>query len=119
MVETLRPEGHLVIVAPAFQWLFSALDEYAGHYRRYTRQSLRQVLENSELEVVHDQYFNTLGILGWIFFKAFPPKSIDEPSVNQGVRLFDKIFVPLASIVDAILFHLLGLSVLVVARKPN
>ena len=32
----LRPGGHLIVLSPAHQWLFSPFDEAIGHYRRYT-----------------------------------------------------------------------------------
>ncbi|MEJ2010263.1 MAG: class I SAM-dependent methyltransferase, partial [Acidobacteriota bacterium] len=36
----LRPGGHIVVLSPAHQFLFSKFDASIGHYRRYNRNSL-------------------------------------------------------------------------------
>lgn len=44
-LRVLEPGGLLLVTVPAFQWLWSDEDEFAGHHRRYTRSSLRRELE--------------------------------------------------------------------------
>ena len=39
----LKPNGVLAILAPALPWLFTPFDEAIGHYRRYTKDSLRSI----------------------------------------------------------------------------
>ncbi|HDN80073.1 MAG TPA: class I SAM-dependent methyltransferase [Chloroflexi bacterium] len=46
-----RPEGFLVITAPAFQWLWSYNDELNRHRRRYSAGSLRQLLEEAGFQI--------------------------------------------------------------------
>lgn len=41
LVELARPGGRVVITVPAGPWLFGHHDEILGHYRRYTRRTLR------------------------------------------------------------------------------
>lgn len=43
VLRVLRPGGTLLISVPAHPWLFSRNDLVAGHHRRYTRASLRQL----------------------------------------------------------------------------
>ena len=38
----LRPGGHVVVLSPAHQWLFTPFDEAIGHHRRYTKATLRR-----------------------------------------------------------------------------
>lgn len=40
----LRPDGHVVVLVPAFPFAMSKLDRVIGHYRRYTRDSLSSTL---------------------------------------------------------------------------
>jgi SAM-dependent methyltransferase len=61
----LRPDGRLALLVPAHPRLFSHLDRSFGHYRRYTRAGLTQVVESSGLRIVDLRSFNLLGILGW------------------------------------------------------
>lgn len=42
--KTLRPGGFIYVTVPAHQALWSVDDEYAGHFRRYDRGSLTEVL---------------------------------------------------------------------------
>ncbi|MDB4973949.1 MAG: hypothetical protein JWN48_2290 [Myxococcaceae bacterium] len=55
--ELLRPLGRLYLTVPAYDFLWSSEDVAAGHQRRYTRESLRQVLEQSGFVVDFDSYF--------------------------------------------------------------
>ncbi len=47
----LKDGGILIITVPAYMWMWSSFDERSGHYRRYNRDSLTQVLEKSGFKV--------------------------------------------------------------------
>lgn len=40
----VRPGGHIVVLSPAYQWLFSEFDKNIGHLRRYNKRSLRSLM---------------------------------------------------------------------------
>jgi SAM-dependent methyltransferase len=44
---SLAAHGHLYVTVPAYQSLWSADDEYAGHIRRYRKQELTKVLQRA------------------------------------------------------------------------
>jgi SAM-dependent methyltransferase len=48
--------GRIYLTVPAYQWLWSAEDTSAGHFRRYTRASLSSVLRQSGFEVEFATY---------------------------------------------------------------
>ena len=54
----LRTGGHLLIAVPAFPSLWSKHDEILHHKRRYTRQTLRRVVEGAGFAVEHLTFFN-------------------------------------------------------------
>jgi hypothetical protein len=64
---------HLLVTVPAQQELWSNWDEYYGHQRRYTQESLAQVMHESGFKVVHiGHFFHSLylpmrwmSLLGW------------------------------------------------------
>lgn len=56
----LAPEGRMLISVPAMPWLWSHHDVAHHHFRRYTRASLRKVVEGAGLRVTSTGYFNTL-----------------------------------------------------------
>lgn len=55
----LDDNGKILITVPAYQWLYSLHDKNNGHYRRYTRKSLRSVCEKNGLKVLYSGYMNT------------------------------------------------------------
>lgn len=56
----LKPGGLVVIMAPAYQFLWGVQDEAAHHYRRYTMRGLvKTVRSSTSLAVVRKSYFNT------------------------------------------------------------
>jgi SAM-dependent methyltransferase len=48
----LKAGGIFICSVPAYQWLFSDFDISIGHYRRYSRKSLRELVESTGLEVI-------------------------------------------------------------------
>jgi SAM-dependent methyltransferase len=73
--EAVRPGGLLIGTVPAYEFLWSGEDYVSGHYRRYTRATLRRSLKSGDYEILWSSYFNTL-----LFPLAF--------SVILGKRLF-------------------------------
>lgn len=60
----IAPGGRLYLTVPAFQALWSADDDYAGHHRRYTLAGLRERLGQAGFRVEYASY---------IFFFLPPP----------------------------------------------
>jgi len=56
----LAPGGRMLVIVPAYQWLWSAHDVFLHHKRRYTASALRRVLTEGGLSVDRITYFNTL-----------------------------------------------------------
>lgn len=56
----LKPGGIVIIMVPAYQWLWGVQDDIAHHYRRYTLSSFVKVLQkNTDLMIERKTYFNT------------------------------------------------------------
>jgi len=53
----LKPGGFLLITVPAFQWMWSQMDDF-GHLRRYTRNQLLSLLKQAGLNPVLLSYYN-------------------------------------------------------------
>jgi len=108
----LKPNGHLIILVPAFQALYNSFDLALEHYRRYTRKSLNTLM-SPHLNLIHTQYFNAFGMLGWyVSGRLLKKKSIP---VNQ-MKLYDKLIL-ISKIVDKCVFNKIGLSVITVGKK--
>ncbi|WP_028969814.1 class I SAM-dependent methyltransferase [Sphingomonas sp. URHD0057] len=56
----LKPGGKFVMTVPAHQWMWSAHDRVNHHKRRYSKASLRKLIEASPLKLDRVGYFNSL-----------------------------------------------------------
>jgi SAM-dependent methyltransferase len=109
----LKDGGTLLILVPAYQSLYCSFDRELGHYRRYTRKTLSNVFEENHFKIDHYRYFNSAGILGWIFSgKILKKKTIPEGQMG----IYNKL-VPVFKIFDKIFLRAIGLSVILVGKK--
>ncbi len=109
----LKQSGHLIVLAPAYQFLYCKLDKQLGHYRRYTRQSLSRLLEKGDFNIIRKKYFNLLGIAGWLISgKLLRNKQLGRNEMSA----FDSL-VPLARLLDRLTFNQMGLSVIIIGKK--
>jgi SAM-dependent methyltransferase len=56
----LKPGGKFVMTVPAHQWMWSAHDVVNHHKRRYSKRSLRALVDASPLRLEKIGYFNSL-----------------------------------------------------------
>lgn len=64
--------GKVYITVPAFEWLWSQEDVFAGHHRRYTRRSLSRVLKEAGFQVGFVSYFFAILPLPILIFRSLP-----------------------------------------------
>lgn len=111
----LRKGGFVIILVPAFQFLFNGFDEQLGHYRRYNEKILNRLMESAGFEVVHSRYFNFIGTLGW-----FASGSVLRKKMIPGgqMKLYNAL-VPVWKMIDVIMRPFIGLSVIGVGKKSE
>lgn len=56
----LKPGGKLVMTVPAHQWMWSAHDVVNHHQRRYSKASLKKLIDGSPFKLEAIGYFNSL-----------------------------------------------------------
>jgi 2-polyprenyl-3-methyl-5-hydroxy-6-metoxy-1,4-benzoquinol methylase len=104
----LKPNGYLIILVPAFQFLFSDFDSKIGHFRRYNKSLLRMEIDNRFTEKKLF-YLDSCGFFASMVNKIFLKKS--DINLNQ-VKFWDKILVPISKISDRLLFNKIGKSLI-------
>ena len=82
VVRALEPGGELALLVPAHPALFGRLDERFGHFRRYTRRALRELVAGAGAELVSLRSFNMLGVPGWWIAGRTGALDIDERSLR-------------------------------------
>ena len=109
----LRPGGALIVLSPAHPFLFTPFDEAIGHYRRYTRATLRQTVPPCLAEVTVT-YLDSVGMLASLGNRLLLGQSM--PTAQQ-IGVWDRWMVPPSRIADRLTGGLIGKSVLGVWRR--
>jgi SAM-dependent methyltransferase len=109
----LKPTGTLAILAPALPWLFTRFDAAIGHYRRYSKNSLRSIVPDG-LRETKCIYLDSAGMLASLGNQLFLRSPI--PSKAQ-IQFWDRAMVPISRYTDRALGYSIGRSILVVWQK--
>ncbi len=111
--EHLAPNGSVVVLSPAHQWLYTPFDEAIGHYRRYNRKSLTQA-SPPQLRLQRMRYLDSVGMVASMGNRLLLQQKM--PGVSQ-VLLWDRLMVPCSRIVDKLLGYRYGKSILGIWTK--
>lgn len=104
----LASGGHLVILSPAFQALYSPFDAAIGHHRRYTRSTLAKLGADASLRQIKIFYLDSVGFLASGANRFLLRKS--TPTLRQ-IHLWDRAMIPVSRLLDPLLLHSLGKTV--------
>ena len=111
----LAPGGTLVVLVPAWQWLYSPFDRAIGHFRRYSPKALRAVAP-SGLKLIRMRSLDSVGLLASLGNRLLLRQEL--PGRGQ-IAAWDRALVPLSRILDPLLAYSLGRSVLGVWKKEE
>ncbi len=111
----LEPGGRLVLLVPAHKVLFGTLDEALGHVRRYGKQELFDLVSKTGFEVEDHSYLNLFGIVGW----WINGKVLKRGILPQGQLGFYEKFVPFFRLIERLTGQSVGLSHILIGRKPG
>jgi SAM-dependent methyltransferase len=104
--------GNICIFVPAFEFAYSSFDHRYGHFRRYTKATLRDKLLDAGLDIEELRYFNMPGLLAW--WTTFVLFKRTEASGQVGV--YDRLVVPLARRLESVVTPPFGNSVVAVCK---
>ncbi|QEH37997.1 Methyltransferase domain protein [Aquisphaera giovannonii] len=111
----LREGGHLVVLCPAHDFLFTPFDRAIGHFRRYNRRMFRAIAPPGlTLEVL--DYMDSAGMLLSLGNRLLLRSSM--PSSSQ-IRIWDRVFVPVSRRLDPVFGRRLGKSVVAVWSRRS
>ena len=89
MRRVLRPGGRALLFVPAFMFLWGVQDDVSNHRRRYTRSSLKKLVQESGLVVERATYANITFfapiLLGRLFMRITGLRPASENNINVSV----------------------------------
>jgi len=116
----LKDDGLFAIYVPACPILFTELDEEVGHFRRYTKESLRTVLEKSGFCIITMDYCDFLGFFITLLLKYLRVDTTRVLKSDAVTWTYEKFILPFSTYLDRLGFrHVIGKNILVVAKKAQ
>lgn len=118
LFKKLKKGGGIYIYVPAFNFLWTPLDNEVGHYRRYTRREIFKKLKNAGFQKIEVEYADSAGFFATLIFKLFSykPKKVSVKTI----KIFDKYIFPVGRVFDSIIFkYLFGKNISTFAKKSK
>jgi 2-polyprenyl-3-methyl-5-hydroxy-6-metoxy-1,4-benzoquinol methylase len=109
----LKDKGVLIILVPAYQWLFCDLDRELEHFRRYTKKKIELLFVENKMKITKTFYFNLAGIFAWFF----SGKILRNKNIPEGQMGLFNFLVPVFKVADKMILQKVGLSVISVVSK--
>ena len=112
----LKKNGHLIIIVPAFQILFSKFDQRVGHFRRYRKEFFKRYSDEKNLKIKKLVYFDFLGFFIILFSKLL--NLTNSKKTTLGIKIWN-FLIPLSRLIDKITFHSIGKSIVCIYEKKG
>ena len=116
MFSILTDGGKLILLVPAFQYMYGTIDHLVGHYRRYSKRDIETKLVNAGFYVESISYMNCIAPFGWFLNNRILKKQEESP---YQVVFYDRFVVPWLRKIEQIVIPPFGLSLAVVGEKAK
>ncbi|MBP7217049.1 MAG: methyltransferase [Candidatus Omnitrophica bacterium] len=113
MHAVLAPGGRLVLLVPAYQWLFGEGDRIVGHVRRYAKKQLHATVVEAGFTIEKIFFMHSTGIPAWFLYN----KILNKREGMQEVSVYDRYIVPLVARFEKAIPLPFGLSLICIAKK--
>lgn len=114
MASLLKPGGTLILLVPAFQFLYGSIDRIVGHRRRYNRKELSSKLHTAGFMVREIYFMNSIAVFGWFLNNRILKRQEESP---VQVALFDRLVVPVIKGMERAIRPPFGLSLIAIGRR--
>lgn len=115
--KVLDGRGNLILVLPAFKFLFSRWDRAVGHFRRYDLKDITEKLKQANFYIEVKFYMNSIGLFAWFLNgRVFKNTPNTGGSVRKQAVFFDRYIVNYLKKLENIWHPPFGQSLLIIAR---
>lgn len=121
----LSDGGGIMLVVPAFQFLYGKRDKNMGHFRRYSKHGLRNLLQDAGFKIKTIRFWNILGLVPYFVSEKILRKELNtslrsEKSTEKGLKRFlNNSLHHWFRLVENNFNFGLGLSIICVGEKVN
>ncbi len=111
----VNPGGSLLLFVPALPAIYGTLDTAFEHERRYTKRSLRCVIEAAGWRVERINYMNLPGIFAWFLAGRILRKT---HIAGDETRTYDRLVIPWLARIESVVTAPVGSNLIAIARNP-
>ncbi|HET9912523.1 MAG TPA: class I SAM-dependent methyltransferase [Anaerolineales bacterium] len=111
----LSPGGRLIVLSPAFNFLYSPFDHSIGHYRRYDKKMFHG-LTPQECKLEKTIYLDSVGIATSLVNRLILSQAM--PTVSQ-ILFWDRKIIPVTKWFDRLTHYSFGRSLLGIWKKDE
>lgn len=114
--QLVRPGGTVALFVPAMPSLYGSLDFKSGHFRRYDKALLENVITDSGFELLDVHYMDVAGVVPYFVMYRL----LDVPTLGAGSsKIYDSMIVPVSRFIqNRVGPPAVGKNLLAVARRP-
>jgi SAM-dependent methyltransferase len=113
--QKIKPGGALLIYVPAFECLWTSLDEKVCHYRRYTKTRLRHLVEQEGFTIEHVRYGDCFGFIAALVFRLFNRSA--STLTTTAISFYDRWLFPPSRFFDKLFGRWFGKNVYVLCKR--
>jgi SAM-dependent methyltransferase len=113
--QKLKPGGALLIYVPAFECLRTNLDEKVGHYRRYTKTTLRSLVEQEGFAIERVRYADCLGFFAALVFRLLNRGA--SAVTATAISVYDRFLFAPSRVLDKLFGRWFGKNVYVLCKR--
>jgi hypothetical protein len=111
----LALHGHLVVLSPAWNYLYTAFDKAVGHHRRYRKADVKR-LGVPGLASRSVFFLDSIGLLASLANRVLLKSPMPSP---EQIAFWDRVLVPLSSHADPLFRGRVGKTIVMVWQKTR
>lgn len=109
----LKKGGKFILYVPALSIIYGTLDEALGHYRRYDKGTLEELLKSHGFRIIKSRYVNFIGAFSWFLYSRIKKSRIPA---EKRILFYDKYIVPVVSVIESFISPPFGQSLLIICE---
>jgi SAM-dependent methyltransferase len=110
----LPRNARLILMVPAFQFVFGTIDKLDGHHRRYSKSELTNKLSLCGYRLKEARYFNSIGLFAWLYTNRVVKNK--STSIAK-VKFYDRLVVRFLRTIESVWSPPFGQSLIIVSEK--
>ena len=120
----LADDGRMVIVVPANPMLYGKRDQSIGHYRRYSKNQLLDLINSCGMRAISIRYWNAIGFLPYyiqekIFRRSLKANFRSSNKKSRGEKLLSKLLFCWFKVIENRFNLNFGLTLICIVDMPG